>query len=256
MPEGLTKKMLGLPRWAWLLGLSAGVLLGLYLRSRSKDSEAEEDAEAEDTLGEELPLADDYGYTDQSYADDLGGVGGAGLQPVTGAGSGQPITFVINPATGDVDPTTPVVLTPEPVTTDVETAPGSVAAGDVEVGLGTGKNKPPKYNPDKPDKKPRPLDPDLFGPWHTIPGLSKPGQNDRDKPGGGPPDRPHPNDAHKPPQGGTNGQANNGGGRQGSHPTQVAPPQKPHQQGTVATGATASGGRPSTQDKNKGQKRR
>lgn len=42
MPEALTKKMFGLPRWAWLLILAVAIGIGLYLRYQRNKSEEEE----------------------------------------------------------------------------------------------------------------------------------------------------------------------------------------------------------------------
>jgi len=52
MPEALTKKMFGLPRWAWLIILAAAIGVGLYLRHKHAQEEAEQEAQP----SEEAPV--------------------------------------------------------------------------------------------------------------------------------------------------------------------------------------------------------
>jgi hypothetical protein len=54
MPEALTKRMFGLPRWAWLAILAAAIGIGLYLRHQQKVKEEEEAAAG--TSSEESPV--------------------------------------------------------------------------------------------------------------------------------------------------------------------------------------------------------
>jgi hypothetical protein len=51
MPEALTKKMFGLPRWAWLLILAVAIGIGLYLRMQRNKSEEEEIPSEESPTG-------------------------------------------------------------------------------------------------------------------------------------------------------------------------------------------------------------
>lgn len=82
METWLKAKTAGLPRWAWVAGLSGAVVLGLYLRSRSKgESESSEENE---------------GYYGGEYesAGEGGGIGGGG---VIGGGGGSTTTPVNTP---------------------------------------------------------------------------------------------------------------------------------------------------------------
>lgn len=70
----LKKKVAGLPVGVWLVIIGAGVGLGIYLRSRDKNTEES------DTTDESYPLATeaDYGYQTDAAATDYGPAYGGG----------------------------------------------------------------------------------------------------------------------------------------------------------------------------------
>lgn len=51
MPEALTKKMFGLPRWAWLTILAVAIGIGLYLRYRQSKEDEEVEQASESPTG-------------------------------------------------------------------------------------------------------------------------------------------------------------------------------------------------------------
>lgn len=81
MPPILTKKVAGLPTWAWLLLISGGVGVGLYLRSKSNPEESgtEEAGSPVEENAENLPERSPAAITQEEgfgYAEP--GVGGPG----------------------------------------------------------------------------------------------------------------------------------------------------------------------------------
>jgi hypothetical protein len=82
MPEALTKKMFGLPRWAWLLILAVAVGVGLYLRhQRSKEAEEEVPTEESPTglVGSEaVPVGGGEGEGGNFFVPEGGGSAGGG----------------------------------------------------------------------------------------------------------------------------------------------------------------------------------
>lgn len=83
MENWLKVKTAGLPRWAWVALLSGGVVLGLYLRSRSASNEAEGESEEYPAEGE-LVEGGLGGYGE-------GGLAGAGLIGPAGGSTSVPV---------------------------------------------------------------------------------------------------------------------------------------------------------------------
>ena len=81
MEAWLKAKTLGFPRWGWALALGGAIILGLYLRKRAAESEAEGTAE-----GEEAAEEGTLGYYEGTNA--AGGLASAGL---IGPAAGQVI---------------------------------------------------------------------------------------------------------------------------------------------------------------------
>jgi hypothetical protein len=79
MPPSLSQKMAGLPRWAWLLILASGLIIGLFLRQRNLNDAAgntdQQDVTTGDTTGDTgTPLQ----YADPSLNATAVPAGGAG----------------------------------------------------------------------------------------------------------------------------------------------------------------------------------
>lgn len=87
MPPALSARMAGLPRWAWLLILTSGLVMGLFIRKRSlENTAAGVDPETEgDATGDPVPLE----YGDASF--------GASVIPAGGAGGLTPVESPILP---------------------------------------------------------------------------------------------------------------------------------------------------------------
>lgn len=86
LPSVLTQKMAGLPRWAWLSIISAGIILGMYLRHRANAAAA-----MAGDQGDGTDVGDQYsGYADQTDPS-LAGL----YAPVSGGGG--PAIPVENP---------------------------------------------------------------------------------------------------------------------------------------------------------------
>lgn len=126
MPPALTKKMFGLPRWAWLLILAVAIGVGLYLRHKKAE---EEKAESE-TTGEEQPVPVGAAGP-ETAAYESGGVQGGGEYYPSAEGY-YPSPFPAEGPEAEAPPTSVTVnvgAAPLPSATDGATAPASSAGG-------------------------------------------------------------------------------------------------------------------------------
>lgn len=101
MPEALTKKMFGLPRWAWLIILAAAIGIGLYLRFK-KNAEAEVEFEGEEApvgvVGSEAVPVEGYNGEGEGggyyYGEGRGSSVNEGVPIEEGEGQGHPETVI------------------------------------------------------------------------------------------------------------------------------------------------------------------